>query len=293
MSLDLYQGFFYIFTLIFDMINFNGNLITENEFSLSSNNRAFKFGDGLFETIKVENGKVVFLEDHYFRLMSSMRMLRMEISMKFTLEFFEKEILRTVEANELIKSRVRFSVYRNDGGLYLPKDNATSYIIETDKLSITLKTDYEVDLFKDHYVHSGMLSTLKTNNKILNVIASVYADENGLDNCILLNENKQIVEAINSNIFLVKNHQITTPPLSEGCLKGVVRKNIISLINKDAEYEVLEAAISPFELQKADEVFLTNTIVGIQPVAKYRKKVYETSVATDLHNKLKILEKLT
>lgn len=275
------------------MINFNGDLRTENEFSLSSNNRAFKYGDGLFETIKVENRRVVFLEDHYFRLMSSMRMLRMEISMKFTLEFFEKEILRTIEANELIKSRVRFSVFRNDGGLYLPKDNATSYIIETDNLSITLKTDYEVDLFKDHYVYSGMLSTLKTNNKILNVIASVYADENGLDNCILLNEKKQVVEAINSNIFLVKNNQITTPSLSEGCLKGVVRKNIISLINKDSEYEILEAAISPFELQKADEVFLTNTIVGIQSVTKYRKKVYEISVATNLHNKLKILEKLT
>jgi branched-chain amino acid aminotransferase len=275
------------------MINFNGNLRAENEFSLSSNNRGFKFGDALFETIKVENGRVVFLEDHYFRIMSSMRMLRMEISMKFTIEFFEKEILRTVEANELIESRVRFSVFRNDGGLYLPKDNATSYIIETDKLSITLKKDYEIDLFKDHYVYSGMMSTLKTNNKVLNVLASIYADDNGLDNCILLNENKHIVEAINSNIFLVKNHQITTPSLSEGCLKGIVRKNIISLLDKDSAYEIFEAAISPFELQKADEVFLTNSIVGIQPVKKYRKKVYEISIAADIHNKLKILAKLT
>jgi branched-chain amino acid aminotransferase len=275
------------------MINFNGNLESKNDFPLSIQNRAFKFGDALFETIKVENGRIVFIEDHYFRLMASMRMLRMEISMKFALEFFEKEILRTIEVNKLINARVRFSVFRNDGGLYLPKDNTTSYLIEADQLSSTLKKDYEVDLYKDHYVFSGMLSTLKTNNKILNVIASVYADENGLDNCILLNENKQIVEAINSNIFLVKNHQITTPPLSEGCLKGVVRKNIISLINKDAEYEIFETAISPFELQKADEVFLTNAIVGIQPVTKYRKKIYEISVATDLLDKLKILEKLT
>jgi len=291
MGLDQSQGFFY--TLIFTMINFNGNFESKNDFSLSIQNRAFKFGDALFETIKVEDGRIVFIEDHYFRLMASMRMLRMEISMKFALEFFEKEILRTIEVNKLINARVRFSVFRNDGGLYLPKDNTTSYLIEADQLSSTLKKDYEVDLFKDHYVFSGMLSTLKTNNKILNVIASVYADENGLDNCILLNENKQIVEAINSNIFLVKNHQITTPSLSEGCLKGVVRKNIISLINKDAEYEIFETAISPFDLQKADEVFLTNAIVGIQPVTKYRKKIYEISVATDLLDKLKILEKLT
>ena len=275
------------------MINFNGNLGSKNEFSFSVNNRAFKFGDALFETIKVVHGRVVFLEDHYFRLMASMRMLRMQISMKFTLEFFEEEILRTIKANELINARVRFSVFRNDGGLYLPSVNATSYIIEADQLSSTLKTEYEVDLFKDHYVYSGMLSTLKTNNKILNVIASIFADENGLDNCILLNENKQIVEAINSNIFLVKDQQITTPSLSEGCLKGIVRKNVISIITNDSVYEILEVPISPFELQKADEVFLTNAIVGIQPDTKYRKKNYESSVATEIQKKLKIIEKLS
>ena len=275
------------------MINFNGNLGSKNEFSFSVNNRAFKFGDALFETIKVAHGRVVFLEDHYFRLMASMRMLRMQISMKFTLEFFEEEILRTIKANELINARVRFSVFRNDGGLYLPSVNATSYIIEADQLSSTLKTEYEVDLFKDHYVYSGMLSTLKTNNKILNVIASIFADENGLDNCILLNEKKQIVEAINSNIFLVKDQQITTPSFSEGCLKGIVRKNVISIITNDSAYEILEVPISPFELQKADEVFLTNAIVGIQPVTKYRKKNYESSIATEIQKKLKIIEKLS
>ena len=275
------------------MINFNGNIATEDKFSLSIQNRAFKYGDALFETIRVNNGKVVFLEDHYFRLMASMRMLRMEISMAFTLEFFEKEILSTVVANELKEARVRFSVFRNNGGLYLPIDNATSYIIEADLLSSSLKTDYEVDLFKDHYVYSGMLSTLKTNNKILNVIAGIYADENGLDNCILLNENKHIVEAINSNIFLVKDHLITTPSLSEGCLKGVVRKNIISIINDESAYEIVEAAISPFELQKADEVFLTNSIVGIQPITKYRKTIFNITVAKYLQNKLKERETLT
>ena len=275
------------------MINFNGNIATEDKFSLSIQNRAFKYGDALFETIRVNNGKVVFLEDHYFRLMASMRMLRMEISMAFTLEFFEKEILSTVVANELKEARVRFSVFRNNGGLYLPIDNATSYIIEADLLSSSLKTDYEVDLFKDHYVYSGMLSTLKTNNKILNVIAGIYADENGLDNCILLNENKHIVEAINSNIFLVKDHLITTPSLSEGCLKGVVRKNIISIINEESGYEMVEAAISPFELQKADEVFLTNSIVGIQPITKYRKTIFNITVAKYLQNKLKERETLT
>ncbi len=131
-----------------------------------------------------------------------------------------------------------------------------------------------------------MLSTLKTNNRILNVLASIYADENELDNCILINERKQVVETINANIFLIKDKKIKTPSLSEGCIKGVVRKNLIALVKKEDDLEVEETEISPFELQKADEVFITNTIVGIQPVIKYRKKTFTTEISTYLSKKL-------
>jgi len=275
------------------MINFNGDIVSKDKFSLSVNNRAFKYGDALFETIKVLGGKVIFAEDHYFRLMASMRMLRMIIPMEFTFEYFENEIAKTVNINELINARVRLSVFRKDGGFYLPESNEINFLIEADQLFIPLITDYEVDLYKDHYLYSGMLSTIKTNNKILNVIANVYAAENELDNCILLNEKKQLVEALNANIFLVKGSQIMTPSLSEGCLKGVIRKNIISMIKKDSNYEIVETEISPFELQKVDEVFITNSIIGIQSVTKYRKKTYNTKIASQLQTKLNILEKLS
>lgn len=275
------------------MINYNENIISKETIALSIDNRAFKYGDSLFETIKVVNSKVIFVEDHYFRLMASMRMLRMKIPMKFTIEFFEKEIVKTVEANKLIDARVRFSVFRKDGGLYLPKDNGIEFLIEATPLIIPLKDEYEVDLFKDYYVYSGMLSTLKTNAKILNVVASIYANENDLDNCIVLNEKKHIVEALNANIFLVKDNEILTPSLSEGCVKGVMRKNIIAIINKDKTYNIKITEISPFELQKADEVFITNAIIGIQSITKYRKKTFNTTVATYLQSKLRILEKLT
>lgn len=275
------------------MINYNANIVSEDSNVLSINNRAFKYGDALFETIKIVNNKIIFVEDHYFRLMASMRMLRMKIPLEFTFEFFESQVLKTLASNRLIDARVRFSVFRKGGGLYLPDNNTIDYLIEANELIVPLKNEYEVDLFKDYYVYSGMLSTLKTNNKILNVVASIYADENGLDNCILLNEKKHITEALNANIFLVKGNQITTPSLSEGCLKGVMRKNIVSMLHKDSNYEIFEKEISPFELQKADEVFLTNTIIGIQPITKYRKKTYGTIVSIDLQNKLKILEKIS
>ncbi|HBS10948.1 MAG TPA: aminotransferase class IV [Flavobacteriaceae bacterium] len=267
------------------MINLNGNIV-EDGLKLSVGNRAFKYGDGLFETMKVIHGKIVFVEDHYFRLMASMRMLRMHISMGLTLEYFEKEILKTVAANKLTEARVRLSVYRKDGGLYLPKNNEVGFLIEVHQLVVTIKKDYKIDLFKDYYVNSGLLSTLKTNNRILNVLASIYADENELDNCILINERKQVVETINANIFLIKDKKIKTPSLSEGCIKGVVRKNLIALVKKEDDLEVEETEISPFELQKADEVFITNTIVGIQPVIKYRKKTFTTEISTYLSKKL-------
>jgi len=275
------------------MINYNGNIVSKNDTILSTDNRAFKYGDALFETLKVVDGKIIFAEDHYFRLMASMRMLRMKISMEFTLEFFENEILKIVKITKLNNARIRFSICRKDGGLYLPKNNEIDFIVEAGQLIVHQKNEYTVDLFKDYYVFSGMLSTLKTNTKILNVIASIYASENAIDNCILLNEKKQIVEALNANIFLVKGNQIITPPISEGCIKGVLRKNLIAMIRKDSKYDLIETEISPFELQKVDEVFLTNTIMGIQSVNKYRKKGYKTTVTTDLQNKLKILEKLS
>jgi branched-chain amino acid aminotransferase len=125
---------------------------------------------------------------------------------------------------------------------------------------------------------------------LLNVVASVYADENGLDNCVLLNEKKNIVEAINGNIFLVKANSIITPSLTEGCLKGIIRKKIVEILQRDDNYEIIETEIFPFELQKADEIFITNSIVGIQSVTQYKKKTYTTEVAQYLKEKLKELE---
>ena len=102
------------------MLNYNGRILSKQEVSISPDNRAFKYGDGIFETIKVEHKKVIFVEDHYFRLMASSRMLRMQIAMNFTLEYFEQEILKLIEALQLSNARVRFSVFRKAGGLYTP-----------------------------------------------------------------------------------------------------------------------------------------------------------------------------
>lgn len=272
------------------MINYNGNIVTSEELQLSNENRAFKYGDGVFETVKIQHKKIVFWEDHYFRLMASMRMLRMKIPMNFTLEFLEEQILKATKVEDTAKIlRARLTVYRKDGGLYTPKTNEVDFIIDVKEVHIAPKTTYTIDLYKDFYNYSGLLSTIKTTNKMLNTLASVFAKENGFDNCILLNERKGVVEVTNGNIFIVKGNVLRTPALTEGCIKGVVRKKIIEILEKHKEYTVEETSISPFEIQKADEVFITNAIVGIQSVTNYRKKIFKTEIGDKLKNSLNFI----
>ena len=256
-------------------------LLKKSDNVLNSNNRGFKYGDALFETLKIENLRVYFIEDHYFRLMASMRMLRMEIPMNFTLEFFEDEILKTVITNKMESARVRFTVFRKEGGLYNPLTNQIDYLIEALPLTFTIKENYTIELFKDYYIYSGILSSIKTTNKITNVLASIYASENDFDNCLLLNEKKQVVEAINGNIFIVKGNCVKTPAITEGCVKGIARKKILEIIAKSEKYDLKETEISPFELQKADEVFITNVIVGVQPVSVYKKTIFNNKVSNE------------
>ena len=272
------------------MINYNGNLIAATDLQLNHENRAFKYGDGIFETIKVQNRKIVFWEDHYFRLMASMRMLRMKIPMEFTLEFLQEQILKVVETYDTSKIlRARMSVFRKDGGLYTPKTNEVDFIVEVKEVNLVAKEVYKVDLYKDFYNYSGLLSTVKTTNRMLNTLAAVFAEENDLDNCLLLNERKSVVEATNGNIFLIKGNTIKTPALTEGCIKGIARKKIIEIITKNEDYTLEETTISPFEIQKADEVFITNAIVGIQSVTNYRKKTFATTITSKLKSSLNFL----
>ena len=272
------------------MVNCNGN-IQENSAILIDSNRGFLFGDSVFETIKVLDSKVLFLEDHYFRLMASMRICRMEIPMNFTMEYFEEQILNLIATfSDSNSYRVRFSVYRDSDGFYLPKTRNVQFIVAASSLNSDLyaigKESYEVELYKDFYVSKQLLSTLKTNNKMLQITGSIFADENGYDNCLVLNDEKNVVEALQSNLFMKTGNLVVTPPVSDGCLNGIMRKQILELLKKIEGIEVRETSISPFDLQKADELFLTNVISGIQPITKYRKKEYTTEFASDVLKRL-------
>lgn len=278
------------------MINFNGK-ITDSSLNQLYNNRAFLFGDAVFETLKVLDNKILFFEDHYFRLMSSMRILRMEIPMNFTMEFLEKQVLSLVTQQDKAPSyRIRITVYRDAEGFYLPKTNDVGYIINALPLQSALYTivdqPYEVDLYKDFYVTKQLLSSVKSTNRAINITGSVFANENGLQNCLLVNDSKNVIEALNGNLFMLIDKKLITPPVSEGCIGGILRKQILAIAKKTEGIEVVEAPISPFELQKADELFITNIITGIQPITKYRKKEFKNDFAKELLVRLNAMVRL-
>jgi len=270
------------------MINFNGNLVAQSNENIEQN-RGFLYADAVFETLKVLDGKVLFLEDHYFRLMASMRILRMEIPLEFTLEYLESEILKTINALNLNNARVRLTVFRNGEGRYQPEQRTVSFVIvaeSTGAVYVNTVGKYEVELFKDFHVSKHLLSTLKTTSCLINITASIFAQENDYENCLLINDEKNVIEAINGNIFVIKDNVISTPPIADGCKNGIIRKKLIEIIDKTENLTFEERSISPFELQKADEIFITNIAVGIQSVTQYRKKMFANTIANSLLMKL-------
>ena len=268
------------------MINHNGALTSTQSPVFTAQNRGLLFGDAVFETLRYSQDHIHFWEDHYFRLMAAMRIFRMDIPMTFTPEFLEQECLRVVHAQSETAPawRIRLTVYRKDGGAYLPTTRDVDYVIAAKALDSEYylsAENYKVALFNDYYLQKSMLSNLKSNNKALQVIGSIFMQEQGFDNGILVNDEKEVVEFLNGNLFIVEDGKLRTPPINSGCLVGIMRKQIIRIAKK-LDISCVEEAISPFDLQRVQELFMTNAIVGIQPVTNYRRTTYDKSITLKL-----------
>lgn len=272
--------------------NYNGTLVPVEKGLFKAGNRAFLYADRLFETILFHDSKLLLWEEHYFRIMGGACMLRMDIPINYNMDFLKDEIHKTIEANKISEKslRIRLSIFRADGGLYLPLNKSVEYLIEVNlvpnfNLEMNLKGAI-IDVFYDHVILNRSLSSIKGNNSIISVLSSIYADENNLDESIILNSDSFICETSTSNIFLVIGKQILTPPINSGCINGIIREKII----ENAEswgYEIQESNIKPFQLIKADEVFLSNSIKIITWVEQYKSKKYRNIVSKDLLMNLK------
>jgi len=273
----------------------NNNFVKTNEFNIGLYNRSFKYGDGLFETMRAGSSRVYFFDEHMNRLISSMLTLKMQIPENFKNQI-KCGLEKLLDRNKLYKgARIRLTVYRNEGGFYKPESNNISYLAEStglkDENYYLNKPGWHIDFFSEMKKPIHILSELKTTNCLIYVLAGIFCIEKHIDDCVILNTNYDICEFSSSNIFLVYKDKIYTPPLSSGCLNGIMRGIIIKLAYK-LNFEVIENALSKELLLQADEVFATNAIKGIQWISAYKNKRYYNKTAQLLINALnkKVLE---
>lgn len=274
-----------------EYIVYNGEYIKKESFQLSVNNRSFRYGDALFETIHANGREVQFFEKHFERLKHGMKKLKMNIPNTFNELKIKHEISGLLSRNKLFQgARVRLSIYRNEGGLYTPKTNETSYIIEAERLDdevyVLNKKGHKIDIFSEIPKTINYFSELKSSNSLLYVLAGIFKSENKLDDCLLINENKNITEAVSSNIFIVKGNSIYTPSLDEGCIPGIMRDTILDISSNLGFIVFDDCILIQSDLLQADEIFLTNAIAGIRWVVAFQEKRYYNKVSQQLIKEL-------
>lgn len=271
-------------------INLNGDLLDEQKVGLSVHNRAFKYGDCLFETVRIFNGKPLFLEDHFSRLVKGMKVLQFELPPNWDLAFLRKEVNKVIEQNDVSRGgRARITVFRKGGGLYTPLSNEIGYTIEVkggeeNQFSLNEK-GLSLGIYEENSVYPTTITPFKTSNCIPYILMGIWGRERGYDEALSLNNKGNIVEGISSNVFVLVEGILYTPAISEGPTAGIMRKKVIQLCKK-AAVPVIETSISPSVLEEADEVFTSNSIRGIQWVSGYKKKRYFHKLSAGLVREL-------
>ena len=270
-------------------INFNGELIHADSKTLTIANRAFRYGDGLFESMRLMKGQLKFPDLHADRLQRGMKAIKIDGYSQMDTWFLKDKVEQLASRNKIKHGRLRLTVYRDSDGLFTPTQNKMGYCLELEPLDepryFLNDKGLIMDIFTDLPKPINLLSNIKTCNSLLYVMAGIFKNQNRLDDAFLLNQNGFLCEASSSNIFVWYKSQLYTPALSEGCVEGVMRQVIIKLA-KDGNIPFTEAQISPDVLYEADEVFLTNATKGIQWVMGYGVKRYFNRLSKGLIDEL-------
>ena len=274
-------------------INYNGELFPSEHPVMTISNRSFKYGDGLFESMRYIKGDLKFADLHVDRLRKGMKTLKMDGHSQVDSYFIREKTEELIRRNKIgPNARVRFTAFRDADGFYNPSGNKMGYALEVSKLADSVYTSNArgliIDVFDEIPKPVNILSNLKTNNSLVYVMAGVFKNQHSLDEALILNQNGFLCESMSSNVFVVFEKQVYTPSLSEGCIAGVMR-NVVMRLAKENNLKITEAQINPEILNQADEVFLTNASSGIQWVMGYNSKRYFNETSKFLLAKLNAL----
>ncbi len=263
----------------------NGELVMEQDKYGSYSNRGFLYGDGFFETMRYEKGKILFAEDHLHRIHRSL--LLTEISGEGLpgkadlINYIHKLALKN-GCGEY--ARARLSVFRNAGGFYCPDNQRASWTLQVSALKepyVLKDKGLTIGYYTRQSKARGPFASIKSLSSQFYVMAALHAKKEKWDEALLLNTSGHIIEGISSNVFLVYNNTLITPPLSEGCVDGIIRKNILDMADKNG-IPFREQIITETEVNLASELFFSNTIMGLQWVRKIGKQTYDNKLGKEV-----------
>jgi branched-subunit amino acid aminotransferase/4-amino-4-deoxychorismate lyase len=268
-----------------EYVFYRGEYVLRNQAVIHVDDRAHRFADGFFESIRIINGKAQFLDNHFARVDATIKALKIQPT-DFSFDSLEQHINGLLQRNEIHEGgRMRITFFRKAKGFYLPKGNDMDYFIEVESLPHNLYTLNEtgkiIDIYTEVKKDPNKYAGFKTLNAQLYVMASIFAAEKTWDDALIQNTKQAIIESTSSNLFLVSNGVLYTPALTDGCIGGTMRMQIINLAVQ-SKLKVYECTMTPQTLLSADEVFLTNAIKGIEWVASYRTKPYQNGFSTKL-----------
>ena len=267
----------------------NHKMVASGKAILTADNRSFRFGDGLFETMRLTHGEIALSGYHFERLFSSLQAFHFDVPAHLTSAFFLEQIKKLAAKNNHQKSaRVRLTVFRSDGGLYDFANNLPNYIIQTwplNKAAAELnKKGLRAGIYTKAKKACDDFSHIKTNNFLPYIMGALWAMQNKLDEAVILNNYNRVADATIANIFLMKDGKIETPAFSEGCISGVMRRYLIDCIKKEGlPFE--ETSITTDALTEANEFFITNAVRGINWVAQCGKHNYNNRLSAYLYDK--------
>jgi len=261
-----------------EYFNFNGKIYQNNTNVISESSRGLRFGDGLFETLKSSNNKLLLADDHFARLWKGMNFLQFHIPIHFSPEKLEFEVSSLLKKNGHNKmARIRITVLRGEGGLYDDINHFPNYIIQTwalaDDIGKWNSNGLVAGIYSDVKKSCDLLSNIKHNNFLPYVMAALHAKKQKWNDAVLLNTAERICDSTIANIFFIKENIIYTPSLEEGCIAGIIRKTVLHHLAVN-DFSVCETKISVEDLMNADEVFLTNSIYNIRWVQSIGNKNY-------------------
>lgn len=269
-------------------INLNGKIIEKELAGIPPDNKAFRYGYGLYETMLVQNGEIQLFDYHSQRLWGGMKYLRFPLLKLFTPEILENEILKTVKKNNMpLLCRVRVQLYAGEGGLFETIDNNINFIIECFSIekSIIQLNDAGLVLGIAERLNKSTdsLANFKTTNSLIYVMAAMQAKENKWNDALIRNIAGNPIETTIANLNCIKDKTIYTPALSEGCVAGVMRRHLLEQLPGHG-YEIKETIITDEMLLNADELFLTNAIRRIKWVRQLNDRTYSNRLTTSIYS---------